>query len=569
MSMRELYKLLMMLTMMVGMVLAACTKEQPQTNEPTPDPDPDPKPVVPAYFTVEVESETTTSCVTKITPDDEEMYYVVYMEEVSYFDGSEVDSDQELYEDDKGYFVGGAQFDGITAKEYMTKYNVLFKGKQRMQWSELMPAEPYVIYIYGITFNEDDTDYELATPVVWKVITPKMAEVRDIPFNINVEVDGAFVTYTINSDVWDGHYTVQLFDNSHDCYVDSPEELTDEYVQTIAKEWVDFYFFYKNSYGYTDEQILEAASLKGEGVVRRELTSYTLYSLVVSALDEVDGVYQVVSRPSYLNFSTEKVVPSDMTIDIEVSNCYVRVCDIAITPSIEGEQYIMLVMPTEHLKANYTDEDIIDAMLGEYNLWTYIFDKPITSHMNTLYPDTEYIIAAFGLEGGVITTPLFKQVFKTEEEGESELAVTDVAWGGPYDIEEAVELDPERFGSYAGCPNSMYYLMWFEIMTDTPTSDIFAYYVDTYTFNAYGEDTIFFDLLIGTVPSVDVQMGLYYDPYYICAAAFDYKGNVTPMWRSEPLTFYPTDMLPAQELIDKLNASPEAKVMCVSAANLR
>ena len=555
--------------MVVGMVLAACTKEQPQTDEPTPDPEPDPKPEVPAYFTVEVESETTTSCVTKITPDDEELYYVVYMEEVSYFEGSEVDTDEELYEDDKGYFVGGAQFDGITAKEYMTKYNVLFQGKQRMQWSELMPSEPYVIYIYGITFNEDDTDYELATPVVWKVITPKMAEVRDIPFNIDVTLDGAFATYKVSSDVWDGYYAMQIFDHSQESYVDSPEEITQEYIDVIAKNWVDHYFLYKNSYGYTPEQIVEESCYIGDNVVRHELASYTLYSLVVFAVEDVDGVYQVVSKPCYKNFSTERVEASDMTLDIEISNLYVRVCDLAITPSVEGEQYMMVITPTEYLPENYTDEDVIDAMLGELNSWTFKFDERITSHMSSLTPDTEYIVAAFGYEGGVITTPLFKEVFRTEVEGECELSVTDVAWGGPYDIVEAAKLDPERFGGCTGYPNEMYYLMWLEVKTDTPTKDIFAYYVDTYTFDYYGEETIFYDLLIGTVPEVDVQMGLYYNPYYICAAAFDYKGNVTPMWRSEPLTFYPTDMLPAQELIDKLNASPEAKVMRVSAANLK
>ena len=94
------------------------------------------------------------------------------------------------------------------------------------------------IYIYGITFNEDDTDYELATPVVWKVITPKMAEVRDIPFNIDVTLDGAFATYKVSSDVWDGYYAMQIFDHSQESYVDSPEEITQEYIDVIAKNWV-------------------------------------------------------------------------------------------------------------------------------------------------------------------------------------------------------------------------------------------------------------------------------------------------------------------------------------------
>ena len=49
-------------------------------------------------------------------------------------------------------------------------------------------------------------------------------------------------------------------------------------------------------------------------------------------------------------------------------------------------------------------------------------------------------------------------------------------------------------------------------------------------------------------------------PYYICAAAFDYKGEVTPMWMSEPIDWRDVEPRPIEELIEKIDAS-EANIM--------
>lgn len=83
--------------------------------------------------------------------------------------------------------------------------------------------------------------------------------------------------------------------------------------------------------------------------------------------------------------------------------------------------------------------------------------------------------------------------------------------------------------------------------------------LDTYYY--YGEDVIFFDLLIDTCDPVSTALAQYGFDYYICAAAFDYKGNVTPMWRSEALKFSAADTRPAEELIAKLDASPAARAV--------
>ena len=318
--------------------------------------------------------------------------------------------------------------------------------------------------------------------------------------------------------------------------------------------------------GISADEILGFTCFTGAQHPRYELGSYVLYTAVIYAVDEVDGFYQMVSRPVVVNFSTEEVQPSNMTIDITVDNLYVRVCDLKVTPSNNDETYKMLLTPTEYFEAGYTDEDLIEAALDEYSYYTYTFRGEITSHISNLYPETEYVVVTFGYSGGVVTTPVFKKVFTTEAEGECELAITDVAYGGPYKPSEVKALDPVRFSNIPDGVDDYMFVVWMEVMTDTPTSDIFTYFVDTYTYDYYGEETIFFDLLISTCDPVAIDLAQYGFDYYVCAAAFDYKGNVTPMWRSEALKFSASDTRPAEELVAKLDASPTAQAVLVRSA---
>jgi hypothetical protein len=94
-----------------------------------------------------------------------------------------------------------------------------------------------------------------------------------------------------------------------------------------------------------------------------------------------------------------------------------------------------------------------------------------------------------------------------------------------------------------------------EVKTSKPTTDLFAYPFAKMDYDWAGHDTIFFDLLIEACPALEVRTVIYEDsPYYVCAAAFDYKGNVTPMWMSEAITWTYEDAKPIDELIAKLEA---------------
>lgn len=532
--------------------------------DPDPDPNPDPDPDPDADFVIELEQLTGTSCVSKVTPADKQMYYVMYKSDIQYFYDSQITTDDQLFEDDMFYFKRGAEYDGITLKQYMEQTKVLFQDVTRAAWPDLRPARKQVLYVYGIEFNDDLSDCTRVTDVVWKLIDPPLAELGDATFEVSYEVDGANVSFDVKPQGWDGLYTIQIFDYNEELYRNA-DEVDDDYIRSVAEGWVSM-FGNNLDAGVSVDDILDYTCFSGAQQPSFELSSYVMYTALVYAVDEVDGFYQMVSLPTVINFSTEKVQASDMTIDISVDNLYVRVCDLKITPSSDNEPYKMLLLPTEYLEADYTDDSLIEAVLETYSYAAYTFRGEVESHISSLYPSTEYLVVTFGYSGGVVTTPVFKKVFTTEAEGECELSITDVAYGGPYKISELKALDSERFNNLPDGYDDYMFVVWMEVKTDTPTNDIFTYFVDTDTYNFYGKDTIFFDLLIATCDPVATAVGQYGFDYYICAAAFDYKGNVTPMWRSEALSFSASDCRPAEELLAKLDASPSAKAVLVKSA---
>lgn len=516
-------------------------------------------------FTIDIEQISASSCTTVVTPPDPNMYYIMYMAEMDYFIDYEIDTPEELFEDDMFYWLRGAEYDGITLKQYMENYNVLFQGVVRGEWSDIQVGVKKVLYVYGVEFNADETNCERITPIAWKIIEPEHAALNDATFDVEIAVSGPDVEFTVTPNGWDGYYYVQVFDSYHQYYYDADNEITDEYIGTLADVWVDM-LLNNVSYGMTAEYVVEALCNRGPSKVRKELLSDTEYAVVIFAIEEVDGVYQMVSRPYVENFSTERVMPSDMTLDISIDNLYVRVCDLTITPSVDDEKYIMLLIPTHYLEQNYTDDYLIDIVLGDYYSWAVSYKGELTAHVNSLSPSMECMVIAFGFSGGVVTTPVFKKIFTTEPEGECLLSITDVKYGGPYRVSEVVALAPDSFNAL-GYSDEYQFYMWMEIETSEPTTDIFSYFVDTETYDFYGEDIIFYDLLIDTCDRVEIVDGMYMYDYYICAAAFDYRGNVTPMWRSEVISWSLDDVRPAEELIEKLHSSPNAQLMMVSAVD--
>ena len=525
----------------------------------------DPQPET--YFNIDVQEVHAASAITQVTPVDGEMYYVMFLDEVSYLQYNNITTAEQLWEDDYAAFEANALNNSMNLKEYMVATNIIFQGTQRVQWNSVRPGVNSVLYVYGVEFSEDGASYEPVTDIAWTTIQPDYAPLQDVTFGLDVKVSGADAELDIETNGWDGYYLVKIVDANDELYVGEGVTFDDDYMKLIADEWVAT-LSSNLAGGHPLANILEQVCYKGDKVLATSLDSYVLYSALVYPVQEYDGFVQVVGKPSYINFSTEEVGKSDMEIDIEVTNCYVRVADLKITSTNPDETYVLLITPTSYLPAGYDDQTLLDYALGEFSYYTYEFKGEITSHLNTLYPNTEYIVVTFGYSGGVVTTDVYSEVFKTQKEGKCELEVTDVVVGGPYRPTDLYNYDPETFKYYTKpyYYDSVQFIVTLEVKTSEPTRDIFSYFVsyDDYVWGGY--DTTFYDLLIDTCDPLAITEGFWdYGSYYACAAAFDYKGDVTDMWMSDLITWTMEDFRPIDEFIEKWEARDGMMVMGLNA----
>ena len=519
------------------------------------------------WFNIAVQEVHAASAITQVTPVDGEMHYVMFLDEVSYLQNGGIATAEQLWEDDYAAFESGALANNMNLKAYMVASNIVFQGTQRVQWKSVRPGVNSVLYVYGVKFSEDGASYEPVTDIAWTTIQPDYAPLQDVTFGLDVKVSGADIELDIETNGWDGYYLVKIVDANDELYVGEGVTFDDDYMKLIADEWVAT-LSSNLAGGHPLENILEQVCYKGDKVLATSLDSYVLYSALVYPVQEYDGFVQVVGKPSYINFSTEEVGKSDMEIDIEVTNCYVRVADLKITSTNPDEEYVLLITPTAYLPANYDDQTLLDYALGEFSYYTYTFKGEMTSHLNTLYPNTEYIVVTFGYSGGVVTTDVYSKVFKTQKEGKCELEVTDVVVGGPYRPTDLYNYDPETFKYYTKpyYYDSVQFIVTLEVKTSEPTRDIFSYFVSKDDYEWGGYDTTFYDLLIDTCDPLALTEGFWdYSSYYACAAAFDYKGDVTEMWVSDLYEWTMDDFRPIEEFIEKWEARESNMVVGLSA----
>ena len=563
----------------IGLVVVACqpdtpetpdnpnNTEQPGNDDPNDDPNNGEEPNPEASFSIAVEEVHASKAITQVTPKDADMYYVMFLDEVSYMQYNGFTTAEQLWEDDFAAFERGALANNMNLKEYMVASNIVFKGAQRVQWNNVRPGVNSVLYVYGVEFSEDGASYEPVTDIAWTTIQPDYAPLQDVTFGLDVKVSGADIELDIETNGWDGYYLVKIVDANDELYVGEGVTFDDDYMKLIADEWVAT-LSSNLAGGHPLENILEQVCYKGDMTLGVSLDSYVLYSALVYPVQEYDGFVQVVGKPSYINFSTEEVGKSDMEIDIEVTNCYVRVADLKITSTNPDETYVLLITPTSYLPAGYDDQTLLDYALGEFSYYTYEFKGEITSHLNTLYPNTEYIVVTFGYSGGVVTTDVYSKVFKTQKEGKCELEVTDVVVGGPYRPTDLYNYDPETFKYYTKpyYYDSVQFIVTLEVKTSEPTRDIFSYFVSKDDYEWGGYDTTFYDLLIDTCDPLALTEGFWdYGAYYACAAAFDYKGDVTDMWMSNLIEWTMDDFRPIEEFIEKWEARDAMVVMGLNA----
>ena len=520
-------------------------------------------------FKLEVTSSTSTSCSTLITPSNEEYAYIAYMAEVDYFLMADITTAEELFEDDYNYYMAFAQqWEAPLLKEFFLMNYIAYQGEYSIDWTGMMPGKEYVLYVYAIEFNEENNDYWLASPVTYQMITLQGEELMDVNFDVDVEINGPNATYNITPENWDGYYYLTVYEEGDYMYRNTPAD--DSYAELVSSVWLNMMSELMAS-GYAADQIISLMCLQGHEEYSELLKGNTNYAMAIYAVDMVDGLPQVVSKPQIKNFTTEEIGASNMTLDIKVENKYVRVADVTVTPST-NEYYTVAIVPFSEVPES-SNSEIIDWLNDNFAMDSY--HGEIFSHLNTLQPETSYSILAYGYYGGVVTTDLFRYDFTTDAESECENGVVRVDYNGPYSLAELEAYDPDYFYNYGMFETMGWYVMWSEIFTEQPTQDMFYCIYSAQEVSVYGEQAIFADLVSYPCSKTQLLTGENGTLYVMCAVCMDYRGNYSEMWISEPFMYNydASTKRPLEELLDKLygtqSAAKQLKVLSTKPAPQR
>ena len=502
-------------------------------------------------FELELTESTSTSCTTLVKPSNDNYAYIAYMAEVDYFLTANITTAEELFQDDYNYYMAFAeQYNVPYLYEFFLANYIAYEGEQSIQWTGMMPDKEYVLYVYAIEFNEANNDYYMASPITYQLVTLSGENLSEVTFDVDVDVNGPNVSYTINPENWDGRYYLTVYEQGDYLYRDTPAD--EDYSKLISSVWLDMMSQLMAS-GYSVDQLMQLMCLQGPESYSELLKGSTNYALVIYAVDMVDGLPQVVSVPQIVNFTTGEVGASSMVIDIKLENKYVRVADVIITPSTNDPYTVAIVAKNE--VPDKSDEEIIEWLHNSFYMESY--QGEIRSHINSFKPETEYSILAYGYYGGVVTTELFRLDFVTDAESECENSVLRVDFNGPYSLLELELYDPDYFYNYGMFESMGWYAMWAEIFTEKPSQDLFYCIYSAQEIAVYGEQEIFEDLVSYACGPTQLLTGQNDMLYVMCAVTMDYRGNFSDMWMSEPFMFNYNEQtkLPLEEIISKIFGS--------------
>lgn len=512
-------------------------------------------------FELEITDESSTNCTSVIRPSSNDIIYLPYLAEKDYLLTAGISDEQDLFRDDHDYYMSIVNEYGVEDVEaFMLMNGMVFKGESKIKWTGMNPNKEYVLYVYAIEFTADKRDYNIASPVSYIMFELPAGKLEKVEFDVEVKVNGPEVEYIFEPIGYDGKYFIEIFEQGEYMYLAEDETPDENYCTLVSTTWIDTINIYMQS-GYSAEQLIDIMCLEGADSYTELRNADTNYCMILYAIGMVDGLPQVTSEPYKVNFRTGIVEPSDMTFDVKVENCYVRVADISVTPS-SNEPYVATFVKKSDVSGT-TNEEIL-KWLTMYQLSTY--RGAVSSHVTNLEPETEYSMFVFGYYGGVITTDLTRVDFKTEAESVCENSVVNVTWNAPYSLIELEMSDPDKYYNYGMFESMGWYAMWAEIETEKPSDDVFYCIYRAERLVQGDTQAIFDDLVNSPNPKVRLLTGENDVLYVMCAVTMDYKGNYSEMWVSEPFFYeYNEDTkLPIDELLTKLNEGVEPQLQSLS-----
>lgn len=504
--------------------------------------------VTSAEFELSVTEITYNGFESELKAADQSTYYVLYMSEVSYFEEWEIDTNDELFMDDKLFFEEYAAYFGMNLGDFMEEYGFAYQGDRISDWTSLVPACEYAVYAYGIEFNDDRSDYTRTTPVYYALAETPINEIGTQNIAVELSINGPEVEIGMTPENYAGNYVSYIFSDLEPLYMPEGGKVDEAYTLAIAQQWMRDYNSYSLYSEMSNAEIIAAYTHSGEVVVGETLSANSRYSIAVFTIAEVDGLLMLSSTPIVKSFATGSVEQSDMTFEVTLNSCYSRVADITITPSNDDEYYTILLVQSDELGGMTDGDEIVEWVVTSYWFSEYIGEY--NYYANYLEPETDYSLLVFGVYANAATTGLTRLDFTTEPAAAAQNRVARIEFNGPYDPMAIYALDQSdtTLPYYEG-----YFVMWMETIAEHDNyADVYHYIYDTATIAAWGDEAIFEDLAAYYYEPIGTAPGEFGVEYRLAATLQDEKGNYCEMVYSDPFTYTEADLRDPQEFIDKV-----------------
>ena len=555
MSMRKICYL-MMIVAALGLVMTGCEEADPQVDKPTPenpndtetpedpnegdepkdpetpeDPNEGDEPKDPeqpeqpteAPFEIEIIEKTEMSFMYNVYPKDKEMEYIYLFDTAKNLAKHNVTTDEEIPAFLLETIKREAEAYGTSVEEHVRKYYITTDEVRMVEVNGIPPGDEFVIYVYGVEFV--DGMPEPSTEVVTLHDTTLEAEVGVMPIDISVEINRGTATVTTDPGAYAGAYFVLVAELAPYFPDTTP---TEEQLVELATE-----LYYRSlalylQFGFSVEAAIDQITMTGINTDKYDLDAETEYFVMAVPVDANKGI--MTAYPTVKRFEVGEIGASTNVISITVSDIKPREATITVVPS-NDDPYIVAFFDSSYYEGK-SDKEIIDDYIAQYPPTPA--GGEFTYTMTGLNPNTEYFVAAFGYEGGVVTTGLFKEYFTTLEELSADITV-ELNIIGVFDLAEVAALN----SSYQSYIDNYGYeaLLGYEFKTTPQATSIQYGLYKSYSIEGLSDDVLY-DLVVNTQikttfdPTNFVKWG---EEYVILAIARDDAGNPSSLLRSEPI----------------------------------
>ncbi|MBO7190282.1 MAG: hypothetical protein J6V55_06825 [Alistipes sp.] len=516
--------------LMVATMLFGCN----EPNTPTPTPQPEQK----AFKFSGVVSEHRTLKV-NVIPEDKEQEYIVFLSEKKHFTANQIDTREELLEDDYIYFTQLAEYYEMGVYEFLKTVGWVATGDKIGYGAiNLYPDTEYVIYCYGVQFDGDF--YEATTEICYKEISTTSPELVNADFDLNVGVAGNLATISIDPKEYDGYYYSFVVPETDSYYLYDGMEFSDEYMAHYRNMLVDEFDEASN-----EGTAISSLCHQGKVEFNERLEPNKEYVLLVFNLSD-DKMPIINSLPVVERFTTQEVSTSDLTIDIAVTDITPYMAHLTVTPSNESESYACLVLGKDQVPPIENEYEQMLTIMEYYG--PAIFRGTHNEDIYPFTPSTEYVVLAFGVENNLPTTQLFRHDFTTASADAGNITIESIDIVKLFDAQEIVALDR----SYAQALSECECVAIVEMTTSAPTDNVYFWWYEEWNKAEYSEEAFLEDLLMYEPTSTMTAMNMYYsldesDKFFFAGIAEDENGNLSAIYYSEPFLLTKDMCDPAEE----------------------